>query len=258
MKKARSTGGRRRFLRHMGGLSLLPLLSGCDGLSRTEWFPRLLARAETLNERLHHLLASRTSMAREFTEADLSPRFPSNGTRFPIDTDYRQLAAAGFAPWRLEVGGLVERPIRLSLEQLRAMPARTQITRHDCVEGWSAIAKWRGVRLAALLELVRPRPEARYVVFYCFDTMEPSGAKYYESIDFEEAYHPQTLLAYDWNDESLPVPYGAPLRLRAERQLGYKMAKYIDRIELVEKLGEIRGGKGGYWEDRGYEWYTGI
>ncbi len=255
--KARPTD-RRRFLRRMGGLSILPLLSGCDELSRTRWFPNLLARAEALNEKLHHLLASRTALAREFTEADLSPRFPSNGTRLPVDADYRRLVASGFAPWRLEVGGLVARPMRLSLKELRTLPARTQITRHDCVEGWSAIAKWRGARLGALLDRAGPLPEARYVVFYCFDTMDSGGDKYYESIDFEDAYHPQTLLAYDWNDEPLPIPYGAPLRLRVERQLGYKMAKYIDRIELVRNLDEIRGGKGGYWEDRGYAWYAGI
>jgi DMSO/TMAO reductase YedYZ molybdopterin-dependent catalytic subunit len=152
----------------------------------------------------------------------------------------------------------VERPRAYSLAELRALPARTQITRHDCVEGWSAIAKWKGARLSALLEEARPQPAARFVVFHCYDTMDPSGDRYYESIDFEDAFHPQTLLAYEWNNQPLPIPYGAPLRLRVERQLGYKMAKYIRRVELVADLERIRGGKGGYWEDRGYEWYAGI
>lgn len=249
---------RRRFLARLLGTTGVLTLAGCDRLSQTQWFPRVLGSAEALNNDLQHALARRTSLAKEFTEADLSPRFPSNGTHHPGDPEYQRLAADGFRDWRLEVAGLVEHPLQLSLDEVRALPSRTQITRHDCVEGWSAIAKWKGARLHALLETARPRPEARYVVFYCFDTMDPSGAQYYESINFEDAYHPQTILAYEWNDRTLPVPYGAPLRLRVERQLGYKMAKYLRRIELVESFDRIRSGKGGYWEDQGYEWYAGI
>lgn len=251
-------GARRRFLRRLLAIVGSLGLAGCDRLSRSAWFPTLLGSAESLNYRLHHALAPKDSMAREFTEADLSPQFPSNGTGNPQDADYRRLLANGFRDWRLEVSGLVARPALLSLDELKTLPARSQITRHDCVEGWSAIAKWRGARLSALLERVQPFPEARYVVFHCFDTMDARGAKYYESLDFEEALHPQTILAYEWNDRPLPVPYGAPLRLRAERQLGYKMAKYIHSIELVDDLRPVRGGNGGYWEDRGYEWYAGI
>ncbi len=251
------TLSRRGLLKRLLGSAGLLVLSGCDRLSQTRWFPPLLETAEPVNRTLHHLLAHRDAMAREFTEADLSPRFPSNGTYDPDTPAYNLLRASGFRDWQLEVGGAVERPVRLSLAALRALPARTQITRHDCVEGWSAIAKWRGVRLGALLEQVGPLPQARYVMFFCFDR-DGNGAHYYESIDFEDAYHPQTILAYEWNDEPLPVPYGAPLRLRVERQLGYKMAKYIDRIEVVESLKPFMGGKGGYWEDRGYEWYAGI
>ena len=139
------------------------------------------------------------------------------------------------------------------------MPSRTQITRHDCVEGWSAIGKWKGVKLSALLETVRPKPEARFVMFYCADPMEQDGTSpYYESIDMDDAFHPQTILAYDLNDTMLPIPNGAPIRLRVERQLGYKHAKYVMRIELVESFDRIAGGKGGYWEDQGYEWWAGI
>ena len=251
-------GSRRRFITRLLAATGLAPLAGCDRLSRTEWFPRLLGSAEGLNSRVHHLLAGRASLAKEFTEADLSPQFPANGTRSPGDPEYQRLLADGFRDWRLEVGGLVARPQRLSLDDLRALPSRTQITRHDCVEGWSAIAKWKGARLSALLDTVGPLPEARYLVFYCYDSLGRSGARYYESIDLEDARHPQTLLAYEWNDESLPERYGAPIRLRVERLLGYKMAKYIRRIELVENLADINGGHGGYWEDRGYEWYAGI
>ena len=196
-------------------------------------------------------------MAKEFTEADLSPVFPPNGTRNPDNPVYQTLARNGFADWRLEIGGLLQQPASFSLAELRDMPSRTQITRHDCVEGWSAIGKWKGVQLGELLARVQPLPSARYVVFYCADPDE-DGQNYYESIDFADAYHPQTVLAYELNDKTLPIAHGAPVRLRVERQLGYKMAKYVMRIELVESLQAIAGGQGGYWEDQGYEWYAGI
>ena len=250
---------RRRFFRHLlGGVSAL-LVAGCDSLSRSEWFPKVLSAGEKLNEAAQHLITPRSAMAQEFTEADLSPSFRSNGTAVPQNPLYHALAANGFADYRLEVTGLVERPSRFSLVELRAMPSRTQITRHDCVEGWSAIGKWQGTRLSALLDAVRPKPEARYVVFYCADPMEDDGTGlYYESVDMDDAYHPQTILAYQLNDKALPVANGAPIRLRVERQLGYKHAKYVMRIELVSSFANIAGGNGGYWEDQGYEWYAGI
>ncbi|RAI33957.1 molybdopterin-dependent oxidoreductase, partial [Rhodoplanes roseus] len=166
------------------------------------------------------------------------------------------MAANGFADWRLSVTGLVERPQSLSLDELRTMPARTQITRHDCVEGWSCIAKWTGVPLAAVLDEAGVKAGGSYVIFRCADTL--GREKYYESIDMIDARHPQTILAYGLNDETLPISNGAPLRVRVERQLGYKMAKYVMGIEVVGSFAPIRGGKGGYWEDRGYEWYAGI
>ena len=198
-------------------------------------------------------------MAQEFPEADLSPSFRSNGTAMPDSEAYEALAAKGFAGYRLEVGGLVESPRSLSLSDVRALESRTQITRHDCVEGWSAIGKWKGAKLSALLDVVKPKPNARYVVFHCADPMSDDGKDpYYESIDMDDAWHPQTILAYDLNGELLPIKNGAPLRLRVERQLGYKHAKYVMRIELVESFAHIAGGKGGYWEDQGYQWYAGI
>ncbi len=177
----------------------------------------------------------------------------------PNNPIYRALAANGFRGYRLGIGGLVERPMSLSLAEIREFPNRTQITRHDCVEGWSAIGKWKGARLSAMLEPAHLKPNARYVVFRCADPMEEDGSSlYYESIDLEDAFHPQTILAYELNDGPLPIKNGAPLRLRLERQLGYKMAKYVMRLEIVDDLSRLAGGKGGYWEDQGYEWYAGI
>ena len=199
------------------------------------------------------------ALAQEFSVAEISPLFRSNGTSDPDNPDYQAMVDNRFENWALEVDGLVEQPSRFSLSALRALPARTQITRHDCVEGWSAIAQWTGVPLAQVLAHVRPRADARYVVFHCADPMEPDGTGfYYESIDLEEAVHPQTLLAYEMNGERLPVAHGAPLRLRVERQLGYKHAKYLMRIELVASFAHIAGGRGGYWEDLGYQWHAGL
>ena len=249
---------RRYFLRQALAGAGAALLAGCDALSNSSWFPKLLGIGEQLSSGAHHLLTSRRSMAQEFTEADLSPQFRGNGTENPEDGEYQALAARGFQDWKLLVDGLVQAPAEFTLAQLRAMPSRTQITRHDCVEGWSAIGKWTGVQLSHILALVRLQPEARYVVFHCADPMWGSPDKYYESIDLEDALHPQTILAYDLKGEVLPIRNGAPLRVRIERQLGYKMAKYLMRIEVVTSFAGIRGGKGGYWEDRGYEWFAGI
>jgi DMSO/TMAO reductase YedYZ molybdopterin-dependent catalytic subunit len=249
---------RRKLLSRLFWVSSAAVLGGCDSLSRTSWFPKFLGSAEKLNRGLHHALTPRNSLAQEFTEADLSPEFRSNGTSEPQDEDYRRLAEGGFADYQLRVEGLVDKPRAFTLAELRAMQSRTQITRHDCVEGWSAIGKWKGVPLGSLLALVQPKPAAKYVVFHCADPMDDDGSRYYESVDLQDAHHPQTILAYELNDKPLPIANGAPIRVRIERQLGYKMAKYIMRIELVESFAHIAGGNGGYWEDQGYEWYAGI
>jgi DMSO/TMAO reductase YedYZ molybdopterin-dependent catalytic subunit len=250
---------RRRFLARALGAAGTLILAGCDRLSGSEWFPKVLGVGEKASNAVAHAVTSRISMAQEFTEADRSPTFRSNGTAEPDSDEYRKLAASAFADYRLEVGGLVLQPRSYSLAELRMLPSRTQITRHDCVEGWSAIAKWKGARLSAILDAARPRAEARYVVFHCADPMDEDGTHpYYESIDFEDAFHPQTILAYDLNDAVLPIANGAPIRLRVERQLGYKHAKYVMRIEVVESFAKIHGGKGGYWEDQGYQWFAGI
>lgn len=254
--------------RHFIGASAVSsgfLLAGCDAtdkLSNTNnGVRKVLASANTLTYRAQRLLLGNNWLAPEYSEADIRQPMKPNGTESPDDEDYKKLASAGFSKFQLEVSGLVEKPQRFDLEKLRGMPIRTQITRHDCVEGWSCIAKWSGVPLSKVLDEVKVRPEARFVVFRCFDTMEQGMTglvKYYGSIDLIDAYHPQTILAFDLNGKPLPVPNGAPLRLRVERQLGYKMNKYVRAIELVSSYDSIGDGKGGYWEDRGYDWYAGI
>src|SRR5487761_205951 len=240
--------GRRRFLaRAASGIAALSL-GGCK-LSLSSRSVNLLDSAETVTKHAQRAITGQQALAREYSESDLSPDFRSNGTHDPSDAAYQALAKNGFADWRLKIGGLVERPTSFSLAELRGFPSRTQITRHDCVEGWSCIGKWKGVPLSIVLNGARPLPSARYVMFYCADPMEQtldgSDSRYYESIDLAGAHHPQTILAYEMNDRVLPIPYGAPIRLRDERQLGYKMAKYIMRIELVESFATIRGGHGG-------------
>ena len=236
-----------------GGL----LLGGCDRLSNSPSFQRVLGTAEDLTYASQRLLVGRNALAREFSKSDLSPVFRSNGTGDPDTPEYNALAADQFGQWQLKVGGLVSHPQALSLDHLRAMAPRTQITRHDCVEGWSAIGQWKGVPLSAVLNTVGLAADAKYIVFYCADILESGADPYYESIDLIDAFHPQTILAYELNGKALPVANGAPLRLRVERQLGYKQAKYLMRIEAVRSLAQISGGKGGFWEDRGYEWYAG-
>jgi DMSO/TMAO reductase YedYZ molybdopterin-dependent catalytic subunit len=251
---------RRRFLtRGLAGFGALSL-AGCDRLSENRGFLDFIGSAEKVTQRVQRLLIGQ-SLAPEFREDQISKQFKANGTIDPIDKDYRALAKNQFADWTLKIDGLVERPTQLTLAELRAMPSRTQITRHDCVEGWSCIGKWKGVPLGALLEKARLKPDARYIVFYCADDLGQTGTddgKYYESVGLEDAFHAQTILAYDMNGQTLPIPHGAPLRLRVERQLGYKMAKYVMRIEAVNGLSSIRGGRGGFWEDLGYEWYAGM
>lgn len=256
--RLRKRNARRTFLRGAAAAFSGLTLAGCDNLSRTEWFPQVLDTVTPVNEALAKLVG-RKAMAQEFAPKDVSPTFRSNGSSDPATPEYAAWVQAGFATYALNVGGLCESPRKFTLDELRALPSRTQITRHDCVEGWSAIAKWKGVRLSALLDAVKVKPQARYVVFYCADPMAEDGTDmYYESIDFDDARHEQTILAYDLNDAALPIPNGAPLRLRVERQLGYKHAKYITGIEFVESFGKIAGGKGGYWEDQGYQWWAGI
>jgi DMSO/TMAO reductase YedYZ molybdopterin-dependent catalytic subunit len=240
-----------------GGL----MLAGCNRLATAPSALKILGAAEGLTKGSQRLLLSGQPLAREFKASDISPNFKVNGSASADSDEYTAMVANGFHDWKLSVDGLVHQPLSISLDQLKHLPARTQITRHDCVEGWSAIAQWTGPQLGPILAKAGLLPNARYVVFHCADDLEPSldgSGRYYESIDLIDAFHPQTILAHTMNGQPLSVGHGAPIRLRVERQLGYKQAKYVMRIEVTDRLDKISGGKGGFWEDRGYEWYAGI
>jgi DMSO/TMAO reductase YedYZ molybdopterin-dependent catalytic subunit len=255
------TPDRRGWLKAAAASAGALILGACDRITNSPKGIAILQSAEGLTRRAQRLVIDRKALAREFAPADISSDFKPNGSIDPTDADYVALKAKGFADYRLVVDGLVDHPLSLSLADLRALPSRTQITRHDCVEGWSSIGKWTGARLGPLLDRAGLKKSARYIVFHCGDTLEQTldgSGQYYESIDLIDAYHPQTILAYAMNDQVLPVAHGAPLRLRVERQLGYKHAKYIMRVEAVDDYRRLGRGNGGFWEDRGYEWYAGI
>ena len=248
---------RRDFLRSVTLGSSALILSGCDAMNENATFREALRNAEKLNHMTHRSLMDRAMLAPEFAMSDISPVFKTNGSVTATSAEYVAHVANNFADWRLRVDGMVANPLAIGLDALKAMPSRTQITRHDCVEGWSAIAQWKGTPLRLLLQQARVSSRAKYIVFHCADNY---GARpYYESVDLIDAFHPQTILAWGMNGETLAVKHGAPIRLRVERQLGYKQAKYVMRIEATDDLTKFHGGKGGYWEDVGdYEWYAGI
>ncbi|QXQ06220.1 molybdopterin-dependent oxidoreductase [Sphingosinicellaceae bacterium] len=253
----------RRSLISVGAGGLV--LAGCDRLSSSMGANTFVDKAENATYGWQRLIGGRT-LAQEFSAADISPVFKANGSTDPTDDVYRRHVDEGFRNWRLKIDGLVARPTSLSIEQLRGLPARTQITRHDCVEGWSAIGQWSGPQLGPLLKAAGLLPTAKYIVFHCADNyggevskggMQSTGL-YYESIDLNDAFHPQTIVAHSMAGKPLTVAHGAPCRMRIERQLGYKHAKYVMRIQAVDSFAHMELGKGGYWEDRGYEWYAGI
>jgi DMSO/TMAO reductase YedYZ molybdopterin-dependent catalytic subunit len=262
MRKVRSN--RRWFLGQLGAGASLLTLGGCDifdGLLNTgDPVSNFLRKANVLTREAQRAIQGPAAMAREYPKSAIRQDQRPNGSTDPQTDSYLAVKQNDFAGYRLQVTGLVDEPLSLSLDELRTMPSRTQITRHDCVEGWSCIAQWTGVQLSRVLDRAGIKPAARYVVFRCYDPMEDtlSGpALYYESIDLISARHPQTILAYGLNGQTLPIANGAPLRVRIEQQLGYKMAKYIRTIEIVDSFAKIAGGNGGYWEDQGYDWYAG-
>jgi DMSO/TMAO reductase YedYZ molybdopterin-dependent catalytic subunit len=237
--------------------SSLSALAGCGPISTAlngnDGVRKMLASVEGLN----HALIGTRGLAREYRDRDVDRQFRVNGFATPSNAHYQQLLAGNFAGYQLVVMGAVDRPAAMSLAQLQRMPQRTQTTRHDCVEGWSAIGKWSGVPLGVVLDAVSPRAGARYVVFHCMDD-DGAGNVYYESLDLHQARHPQALLALRLNDAPLDSDHGAPVRLRVPTQLGYKSAKWVAAIEVAGSFAGIAGGRGGYWEDQGYEWYAGI
>jgi len=199
------------------------------------------------------LLLDRRAPVAEFARSDISPFFWING-QMPTCEEWKTLAASDFQNYRLKVYGLVENPVELSLDDLRALGDKSQITLHHCIQGWSGIAQWGGLPLTKLIELVRPRPNAKLVVFYSFGegvafSTGIADGQYYDSLSLENALNSQTLLAYEMNYEPLASQHGAPLRLRVENQLGFKMVKWIQAIEFVEDVRPIHQGEGGYAED---------
>jgi len=196
-------------------------------------------------------LLRKQPLAREFARDMISKHFPAINTTNPGSRGYQILRASNFFLWRLQVEGLVASPGEFSLQDLKSLPARTQVTQHNCEQGWSAIAEWTGVPLARVLQEAGTLPQARYVVFHTVDG-------WWDSLDMFDALHPQTLLAYGMNGAALPVQHGAPVRLRVERQLGYKNLKYLSRMELTDRLDDVEDGTGAVGASYGYSWYAGI
>lgn len=222
-------------------------------LNNNAGFHNLLGSAQGLN----HAVIGTRGMAKEYPESAISSEFPIDSLPTPSDANYTALQRDGFRDYKLIVDGAVQRRGLFPLAMLERMCNATQITRHDCVEGWSVVAKWSGIRLSAILDLVEPRGDARYVVFHCLDK-DDQGTAYYESLDLHQARHPQTILAMRMNNQPVPADHGGPVRLKVPTQLGYKSAKWVSRIEVVGSFANIAAGGGGYWEDQGYEWYAGI
>ncbi|HEX4207714.1 MAG TPA: molybdopterin-dependent oxidoreductase [Ktedonobacteraceae bacterium] len=223
--------------------------------------PRLMQHAlGFLVDPVRKTLLHHEKSRQQYKQSAISPYFWVNG-RPPVEDQYKQLATHDFADWKLEVGGLVTSPFHLSLEDLRKLPKQTQITKHNCIQGWSGVAEWGGVPLAEIIKLCGVKPEAKYVVLTSYqkgkesvkpELKEAHGHTYYEVIDMVLAQHPQTILAYEMNDQALPIDHGAPLRLRCETQLGYKMVKFLRSIEFVADYDSVGAGQGGFREDFQY------
>ncbi len=243
---------RRRALASFPALGGL-VASGCSELFTPPTIRGgLIGAADVLTMSTSRWLLRDQPLAREFGRDEIAPNFPTWGQTNPSDEMYQQHLREGFLHWSLPVGGLVERPRSFSLDELKRLPSRTQITAHVCEQGWSAIAEWTGVPLAQVLEAAGGvTAAARYVVFRAVD-------RWYESIDMFDVVHPQTILAYGLNGDDLPVGNGAPLRLRVERHCGYKNIKFLQSIEVVDSVAGIRRGTGGLSSDFGFHWYGGV
>lgn len=208
------------------------------------------------------VLAHNDISRQNYKPSNISSYFWING-RPPEGEEYSRLSQNNFADWKLEVCGLVEQPLHLSLADLQALPKQSQTTEHNCIQGWTGIAEWSGVRVSEILQLCKPLSTAHYLVFTSYqlgkgavkpELKEAREHTYYEVIDMELANHPQTILAYEMNGQALPVVHGAPLRLRVETQLGFKMVKYLRSIELVEDYSTVGQGQGGFRED--FQYYS--
>ena len=256
MKKETGKIHRRTFVKGLVA-STTATLAGC-GQTEPPTYGNILRMGDWLTYKSHRLLLPANSMAREYELSDISPA-PAIGTTNPADPDkgglhpeyapeYGALLKDEFGSFGLRIEGLVSRPGLYSLADIKRFPSRTQITRHTCEEGWSAIAQWTGVPLRAVLEAAGIMPNARYIQFYAYDGWR-------DGIDMIDALHPQTILAYGMNGRDLPVPHGAPVRLRVERQVGYKNMKFLRHIVVTEAF-EDHGQYGAI--QNGWAWYTGV
>lgn len=225
---------RRLFLKQGLSLGALSLLSGCT-LKDDDAIDRLLMTMSRFNDKIQAALFDPAKLAPTYSEADVTTPFPFNAYY-----EEKDVPLIDGESYRLQLSGLIADKRPWSLDELRALPQSSQITRLVCVEGWSAIGKWRGVAFRHFLERVGADLTARYVGFKCAD-------KYYSSIDMPSALHPQTLLALDFTD----AKYGYPLRLRLPTKLGFKNPKFIGEIFVTNDY------PGGYWEDKGYNWFSG-
>ena len=203
---------------------------------------------ETLTYAAQRLL-NRRSLAREFDRSAISKE-PFADETSPPTAAFERLQANGFKDWKLSVDGLVSRRVSFSLDDLKRLPVRSQITQIACEEGWSYVAEWTGTPLREALNVVGVLPQARYVVYFSMES------NWWDSVDIEEALHPQTLLTYAMNDGDLPAPFGGPLRLRVPRQLGYKSIKFITRMTVTDSVKQFGKGLGSASPD--YAWYAGI
>ncbi|HTX23326.1 MAG TPA: molybdopterin-dependent oxidoreductase [Steroidobacteraceae bacterium] len=234
------------------------LLAGCASKELPPTYGNVLRMGDLLTYRAFRMLLPAHALAREYGRSDITS-CPAVGTSNPADPHqgsynaergalYDRLRTGGFADWRLRIEGRVARPRSFSLAELQALPSRTQITKHTCEEGWSAIAEWTGVPLRTVLEAAGIQPSARFVNFFAYDDTA-------DGIDMLDALHPQTILAYGMNGRALPLAHGAPLRLRVETQLGYKSVKFLERIVVKDEFDDL--GKIGDLQN-GWAWYVGI
>jgi DMSO/TMAO reductase YedYZ molybdopterin-dependent catalytic subunit len=231
------------------GLTVAARIADRYGLIPPDW-GGVYGPGETLTYACQRVLTSGHSMAREFNRSEISKVAPVSGEP-PKSDPYQRLLAGNFADWRLAVDGMVARPASFSLADLKRLPARTQITEQICEEGWSFVAEWTGVAVSDMLNAVGVLPHAKYVVVFPFDDA-------WDSVDMQDALHPQTLVAYGMNGQELPARHGAPARLKVPRQMGYKSVKYLSRITVTDTLKNIGTGRGSAAPDAGYSWYAGI
>lgn len=231
------------------GLTVAARLAARYGLIPPDW-GGVYGPGETLTYACQRILTSGHSLAREFNPSLISKVAQVSGDP-PKRGPYQRLLATGFGDWRLSVDGLVARPASFSLADLKRYPARTQITEQTCEEGWSFIAEWTGMPLSEMMNTVGVLPQAKYAVFFPFDES-------WDSLDMQDAWHAQTLLAYGMNGQDLPADHGAPLRLKVPRQLGYKSVKYLSRVTFTDTLKNIGKGLGSSSPEYGYSWYAGI